>query len=63
VFDGKVWTALPKLNKARHGTGLMVDCVCKQIVIASGALAQGGGPESKSVELYIPSGVATECRS
>jgi hypothetical protein len=51
------------LNKARHGTGLMVDCVCKQIVIASGALAQGGGPESKSVELYIPSGVATECRS
>lgn len=56
VFDGSEWRTVAKLVKGRHGTGLATDCVCNQIHIASGALAQGGGPESQSVETFFPSG-------
>lgn len=61
AFDGSQWTALPPLNVGRHGSGLAVDCVCDQIIIASGAASQGGGPEITSVEIYFPDGQESEC--
>ena len=61
VFDGTSWTTIESLNIGRHGTGLAFDCVCDHIIIASGAAAQGGGPEITSVETYVPAGVNPRC--
>ena len=61
VFDGTSWTTIDNLVRGRHGSGLAVDCVCNQIYIASGAAAQGGGPEIKSVETYFPGGIDVPC--
>jgi hypothetical protein len=63
VFDGESWTSLSRLNIARHGSGLAIDCKCNQIHIASGAGRQGGGTEISSVETYFPSGVDSQCRA
>jgi hypothetical protein len=55
AFDGQNWSKWASLNVGRHGSGLAVDCVCgNQIIIASGAAGQGGGPEITSVEIYFP---------
>ena len=61
MFDGSTWTKLDDLVIGRHGSGLAVNCQCNQIYIASGASAQGGGPEITSVETYFPSGTDTPC--
>lgn len=52
AFDGKRWIQLSNLTIGRHGTGLAVDCQRNSIFIASGAAAQGGGPEIRSVERF-----------
>lgn len=57
AFDGQSWSKWASLNVGRHGSGLAVDCFCgNQIIIASGAAGQGGGPEITSVEIYFPDG-------
>jgi hypothetical protein len=61
IFDGVSWTSIANLVVGRHGSGLAVDCACNQIHIASGATAPRGGPETKSVETYFPSGFDTPC--
>jgi hypothetical protein len=63
VFDGESWTTVDPLNRARHGTGLAVDCICNQIHIASGSGKQGGGIGLSSVETYFSSGMDTICRA
>lgn len=42
------WTAYPKLNRGRHGTGAVL--VKNNIYIAGGAGNRGGGPELNSAE-------------
>lgn len=61
VFDGTTWTTVDSLNVPRHGSGLAVDCICKQIHIASGARTRGGRYEIKSVETYFPNGIDVPC--
>ena len=61
VFDGHSWATLNSLNVARHGTGLAVNCACNQIYIASGAAAQGGRAETKSVETFFVEGADVPC--
>jgi hypothetical protein len=62
VFDGTAWTSVDRLNIARHGSGLAVDCVCHQIHIASGSGGQGGGKkEINSVETYFPNNASVPC--
>jgi N-acetylneuraminic acid mutarotase len=62
AFDGQNWSKWASLNVGRHGSGLAVDCVCgNQIIIASGAAGQGGGPEITSVEIYFPNDEKQSC--
>jgi Kelch motif len=61
AFDGKQWSTLAPLHIGRHGSGLAVDCVCHQIILASGAIGSGGGPETTSVEIYFPEGHEMPC--
>lgn len=49
VFNGSSWASFPDLNVARHGSGLAVDCKCKQIHIASGSGGQGGKKRPKQL--------------
>lgn len=63
VFDGTSWSSLPDMVQPRHGTGLAVNCDCRQIYIASGAKDQGGGPELElsSIETYFFGGQDVPC--
>lgn len=61
AFDGNEWTQLASLSVGRHGSGLAVDCVCNQIIAASGATSEGGSQETKSVEIYFPDGEEILC--
>jgi N-acetylneuraminic acid mutarotase len=61
VFNGSLWISMANLVVGRHGSGLAVDCACNRIHIASGAISQGGGPETQSVETYFPSGSDIPC--
>lgn len=63
VFDGTSWTTIDRLNIARHGSGLAVDCRCNQIYIASGSRIQGGSVKTEipSVETFFPGGVDVAC--
>lgn len=61
MFDGSNWTSMPRLKIGRHGSGLAVDCACRQITVASGAATQGGDFEIASVETFFPSGVDAPC--
>ncbi|MDQ8180634.1 kelch repeat-containing protein [Pelagicoccus sp. SDUM812005] len=46
--DAKDWTALPSLNRGRHGTGVaIIDCT---IYTASGSGNRGGKPELTDIE-------------
>jgi hypothetical protein len=61
LFNGTHWITLPSMNRARHGTGLAVDCVCGAIYIASGANTAGGGAEFNSLETFYLNGKVTPC--
>ena len=63
VFDGKSWVSIDGMNIARHGSGLAVDCICKQIHIAGGAATQGGRNEITSVETLFPKEIDSPCRA
>jgi hypothetical protein len=56
VFDGTSWKSLKGLQRARHGSGLAVSCICNEIYIASGSGSQGGSPELTTTERYLPVG-------
>lgn len=56
LFDGTTWTQMPNLSRARHGSGLAVDCSCKsssKVFLPSGSGGPKGGPLLYSVEAYI----------
>lgn len=61
VFDGTTWETMDSMVEPRHGTGLAVDCECRQIHIASGAGKEGGGPELFSIETYFFGGEDQPC--
>lgn len=62
VFDGVRWTQAPSLVRARHGSGLAVAaCACGHLFIPSGSGAQGGAPELRSTELFIPKSAPRRC--
>ena len=63
IFDGSSWSTIDGLNEERHGTGLAVDCECKQFHIASGASEQGGGPLLNSLETFTMAGASLLCAS
>jgi len=45
-----VWSALPELNRGRHGTGLVV--FDDKLWTAAGSGNRGGGPELTSLEVF-----------
>lgn len=60
-FDGTRWTVWPKLDRARQGSGLAVDCRCRQIYLAGGAGGPRGGPLLSTLDTFFGTGVDTQC--
>lgn len=52
VFNGIFWATLPPFARARHGSGVVADCECKMLYVASGVGRQGGVPELSTLEIY-----------
>lgn len=62
TFDGVSWKQGPSLATARHGSGLAVaGCSCGYMYIPSGSGRQGGAPELRSMEQFVPAKTAPHC--
>ena len=62
-FNGTSWTRVADMVLPRHGSGLAVSrCKCGHIFIPSGSGWQGGSPELKHTEQFVPAGANPECR-
>jgi hypothetical protein len=63
VFNGTAWTTIDDLVVARHCSGLVVDCACRQMYMLSGSQEGGVGVAMKSMETYFPNGTVTGCKA
>ena len=51
AFDGYHWHEYPKLKRGRHGTGLAVDCVRREMYIAGGSPRPGGPRDNGGLQI------------